>query len=216
MRKLITFFCFCILLNACSVQKCRYSNGFKVNLSPFSKQEKAKEIHAAKAIKQQYTPQFTIIENIDTVFKAERLENITSQAKINHTSLNKHQKKEFNLPQYQEKKDNTVEKVAPSTFKNTNGRVKTIRTLFAILGIIALILALVFIVLAIAELSYTWLLAATASASLSFVMLYIGKRKLDLGIIELKKKWLKLLRDIAFILMSVTLAVWLVLKVFYG
>jgi len=59
-------------------------------------------------------------------------------------------------------------------------------------------------------------LAATISASLSFVMLYIGKRKLDLGIVEIKKKWLKLLRDIAFVLMSVTLVVWSVLKAFYG
>ncbi len=217
MPKLIFFSCFLLLLNACSIQKCRYSSGFNVHLD-FNKKEKLNDLHAEKAVKQK--PFFVEKENMDTVLEGKHENRFFNSTRVELQNQNlpifSLETKCFNNQAVLEVIKNQLKTTQPTEYKNTNGRVKTLRTLFAILGIVALILALVFIVFAIAELSYAWLLATTASASLSFVLLYIGKRKLDLGIIEIKKKWLKLLRDIAFVLMSITLAVWLVLKVFYG
>jgi len=215
MRKVITILFILILLNSCSVQKCRYSNRFRIDLSGFNKAEKQNEIKAEKAFKVK-----NILVDEYNEYKKDTIFNKNTSININGISLPTENQKVF-FPKKEFKNKDFIQsyiitetkKIAP---QNTHGRIKTLRTLFTILGIAALILALVFVVLAITQLSYTFLLAATASSSLSFVLLYIGKRKLDLGIIELKKKWIKFLRDIAFVLMVLTLVVWTVLKIFYG
>ncbi|NQW42241.1 MAG: hypothetical protein HQ463_02255 [Bacteroidetes bacterium] len=45
------------------------------------------------------------------------------------------------MPKYQENKDNIFQKETPLTHKNTNDKVKTIRTVLAILGINTVVLA---------------------------------------------------------------------------
>lgn len=196
----IVILAFC--LSSCStlsLQKCRYSKGWNISLSRNKSDEKREEIKAKNAEKNQSATTKLSQTSTDTASQSIIPEHYSSLA--TSESLTTIQKANSPIiPSIDLKTDTINQKTV--TFQNVEttqftGISKTVRIILAVAGMLFLLAAFTYIVLSIINASLPYLITAATLAGISYLLLYIGKRKIKTEVITIKRKEMKVVRKTA-------------------